>query len=181
MSPILGILASSAPAPVGDYESIATVTVGSGGSSTISFTSIAGTYKHLQIRSMALSNTAEQNLRIRFNSDTGSNYTRHTLGSYGSGVFATGVANESYIQGGLSPTSTQPGVCVIDILDYTSTNKYKTSRALYGDEKNSASNGYIFLASGVWMNTAAITSIDLSYTGSSTFTQYTTFALYGIK
>jgi hypothetical protein len=53
-------------------------------------------------------------------------------------------------------------------------------RSFYGDDKNGGT-GYVFLASGLWMNTAAVTSIDLSYTGSSTFSQYSTFALYGVK
>jgi hypothetical protein len=41
-------------------------------------------------------------------------------------------------------------------------------------------SGYVSLGSGLWMNTAAVTSIKLSpYSG--TFVQYTQFALYGIK
>ena len=48
--PILGILASSYPAVSTSYESIATVTVGSGGAANVEFTSIPGTYTHLQIR-----------------------------------------------------------------------------------------------------------------------------------
>ena len=55
----------------GDYESIATVTVGAGGSSSVTFSSIPSTYTHLQIRFTAQcsnSATAADNLAFRFNS-----------------------------------------------------------------------------------------------------------------
>ena len=53
-APLLGILASSYPqAPATNFDSIATVTVGAGGSSSITFSSIPSTYTHLQIRFMA--------------------------------------------------------------------------------------------------------------------------------
>ena len=163
------------------YESISTVSVGSGGSSTITFSSIPSTFTHLQIRGIALSNLAEANLRVRFNSDSGANYARHYLGGNGSAAFAAGVANETFAQGGLSPNSTQPAAYVMDILDYGNTNKYTTLRSLYGDDKNGGT-GYLFLASGLWLNTAAITSIVLDYSGgTATFSQYSQFALYGIK
>ena len=163
------------------YESIATVSVGSGGQSTVTFSSIPATYTHLQIRGIALSNLAEANLRVRFNSDSGANYARHYVGGNGSITFASGVANETFAQGGLSPNSTQPAAYVMDILDYKNTNKYTTLRSLYGDDKNGGT-GYVFLASGLWQNTAAVTSIDLDYAGgTATFSQYSQFALYGIK
>ena len=57
MTPILGIMASSMQGAVGDYQSIATVTVGGAGSTSIDFTSIAGTYSHLQIRCLARAST----------------------------------------------------------------------------------------------------------------------------
>jgi hypothetical protein len=50
---ILGIIASSKLSAVGDYESIATVTVGSGGAANVEFTSIPATYTHLQLRLLA--------------------------------------------------------------------------------------------------------------------------------
>ena len=176
---IAALLDSGVTAALTDYESIATVTVGAGGSSTVTFSSISGSYSHLQIRGMFLSNAAEENMRMRFNSDSGSNYARHYLGGNGASAFAAATANESYAIVGLSPNSTQPGSCVIDVLDYSKTTKYKTSRSLYGDDKNGA--GYMFLCSGLWQNTAAVTSIELSFTGSATFSQYSKLALYGIK
>jgi hypothetical protein len=60
MSLILGILDSGVAASTNSYESIATVTVGSGGASEVEFTSIPSTYTHLQIRALARNTTAEQ-------------------------------------------------------------------------------------------------------------------------
>ena len=70
---------------------------------------------------------------------------------------------------------------VLDILDYANVNKYTTTRVLSGFNTNGSANGTaVFLSSGLWMSTSAVTSITL--TGRSTnIGQYSSFALYGIK
>ena len=185
MSPILGILASSRPpvAAGGDYESIATVTVGAGGASTISFTSVPSTYQHLQIRYMAANQaaTSDDPVNLNFNSDTNaSNYRVHRLGGDGSSA-----SSNSY-QLPIASTANGNGNAatfyaggVIDILDYTNTNKYKTVRSLSGWDSNGS--GWVYLISELWMSTLAITRLDLTSFGGSTFRQYSSFALYGIK
>jgi hypothetical protein len=176
---LLGILASSRPAAAGDYESIATVTVGSGGASSVSFSSIAADWTHLQIRGWA-SSASTPRIYIRYNSDSGSNYTYHFLEGNGSSAVASAGANQTenwlFINGFIAANN--PAPFVIDVLDYKDTNKFKTMKALHGNDNNSA--GYISLASGLWRSTSAISSIELR-TSSSTFSQYSTFALYGIK
>ena len=76
-------------------------------------------------------------------------------------------------------------VSVIDILDYANTNKFKTVRALTGDDNNNSTNyGYISLSSSLWRSTSAITSLTFDQESSSSttnFVQYSSFALYGIK
>ena len=181
MTPILGITASSiTPFTLGDFESIATVTVGAGGSSSISFSSIPSTFKHLQIRMSAIKGTALDYF-IRFNSDSGANYTRHRLTGSGSAVAASGVTGQNQIlmlgSAGLA-TSPIPNVAVIDVLDYQNSNKYKTVRVLNGQDSN-GSGGIEFL-SGLWLNTNAISSILIDGDGGS-FAQHSHFALYGIK
>jgi len=69
-------------------------------------------------------------------------------------------------------------VSVIDILDYANTSKNKTIRALDGMDANGS--GQVILNSGLWINTAAITSVTLQASASS-FTTASHFALYGIK
>jgi hypothetical protein len=179
-NPILGILASSgAVAAGGSYESIATSLVGSGGTSTITFTSIPSTYKHLQIRALNLGSASGTDIRIRFNSDTGSNYRTHFL--YGDGsTAAAGTSSTTYSTIALtSLTTSNPSAFVTDILDYTSTDKNKTIRSLMGNDSNGS--GYSVLYSGLWYATpTAITQIDIT-PNSGSFNQYSSFALYGIK
>jgi hypothetical protein len=173
---IAALLGGALP-EVGDYESIQTVTVGSGGAPSITFSTIPGTYKHLQIRLSAINTTALGDIYMRFNSDTGSNYKAHYL--YGSGSTASaGVLTSTYVYGGFISTGSNTGVGITDILDYTNTNKNTTSRTLMGADRNGS--GDLALTSGLWLNTAAITSITL-LPGTNDFAQHSSFALYGIK
>jgi len=165
------------------FESIATVTVGSGGSSTVEFTSIPSTYQHLQLRLIARDGQASgfNNEIIRFNGDTGSNYSAHMLYGDGSSAAGAGYANVTSVNvafyaSSAGTTSNVFGVAVIDILDYANTNKYKTVRTLTGGDANGS--GVALLTSGNWRNTNAITSIQLS---GATYSQYSSFALYGIR
>lgn len=188
MSPILGIWASSVlGSKATDYESIATTTVGAGGSATITFSSIPSTYTHLQIRGIGRTNRATpadmDSMIIQFNSDTASNYSDHAL--RGDGSTASAVANTSstgmitYRLANLFVASTVMGAQIIDVLDYANTNKYKTVRTLAGVDNNGS--GQVALNSGSWRNTAAVTSILLKPDAGTLFTQYSSFALYGIK
>jgi hypothetical protein len=186
MSLILGILDSGGAAAGGgtSYESIATVTVGGGGSATITFSSIPATYTHLQIRALCKCTAADSNVQSifgQFNSDTGSNYARHFLNGSGSAAAANGFASQTSVFFGTNMNANATSVFaanVIDILDYANTNKYKTTRSLSGADNNGA--GFVQFMSGLWMNTAAITSITI-LPNSDNFAQYSSFALYGIK
>jgi hypothetical protein len=180
MSGILGgLIGSFATASTSSYESIATVTVGSGGSSSISFSSIPSTYKHLQIRFIANRQTSASNIPMQFNSDTGTNYAFHYINGDGASATAgSGTANTWDYASLFNPTGTSFVGGVVDILDYTSTNKYKTIRSLAGADLNGSGN--IALSSGLWLNTSAISTITLT-ANSGTFSQYSSFALYGIK
>lgn len=186
MSLILGILDSggAAAGAAGSYESIATTTVGSGGSATVSFTSIPADYTHLQIRYIARTSGGGYG-KLTFNSDTtGANYYGHDIIGNGSTVSANAWAGSSYssivfASFNFSDTANTFNAGVIDILDYKSTNKNKTVRYLQGNDLNGS--GYIEFGSGLWSATpTAITTISIS-PSSSTFQQYTQFALYGIK
>ena len=189
MSPILGIWASQNYSRVtNSYESIATVTVGSGGSSSIDFTSIPSGYQHLQIRGILRTTetgaTYDGNLvRMRFNGDTGSNYTMHSIVGYGDGIFADAAANVAYMEFARTAingnSSSMFAVAVADILDYKDTNKYKTMRTLSGVDLNGG--GRVYLSSNLWRSTSAITDIKIYPSSTFSFVQYTQFALYGIK
>jgi hypothetical protein len=184
VSPILGIWASAqqGPAIVGDYESIATVTLSSGTSSSFDFTSIPSTYKHLQIRGVAYASGAGSNWYdafMQFNGDTGSNYDYHALQGNGTSVSSEASLNRSNMIVGYFGGVNQSAM-VIDILDYANTNKNKTVRALTGLGQNGSNDRGIVLASNCWRSTAAITSIKL-FPSTSVANPFTQFALYGIK
>jgi hypothetical protein len=189
--PILGITASSISGNLfsSDYESIATVTVSAAGVSSISFTSIPATYKNLQIRALTRTDRATypfEEMRMTFNSDTATNYSYHNLDADGSTVYGNSGATQSYIQMDQAGTTTGTffGGLVIDIIDYESTSKYKTIKALAGAMSNATYGGYIgivSLNSGNWRSTSAITSINIKPAFSTIFTGDSSFALYGIK
>ena len=189
MAPILGIWASSkatTAADTGAMFPLQVITVGPAGASSVSFTNIPGTYTHLQIRAIARTTRANQedNVQIRFNSDSAGNYASHVL--YGDGATAGAFSDGSSISfntrsvvAAASSTASTFGATVIDILDYANTNKYKTARALSGYDANG--NGQVRLVSGLWMSTSAITSITLLSANSADLVANSQFALYGIK
>ena len=186
LNTILGSLSSGVAASTSSYESIASTT-GTGSSGTITFSSIASTYKHLQIRGLARSTEAAgtSNLYIKsFNSDTGTNYAQHRLSGQGTTVSASGAATQSEILLGQVPAASTSAnlacVFIIDIIDYASTSKYKTVRAFTGQDTNNAFNGQVGLYSGLWQSTSALTSLSLSLDGGN-YNTISTFALYGIK
>lgn len=181
-----GALSVGAPIALGSYESITTVSVGSGGTSSIDFTSLgtySSTYKHLQIRGIYRQTDTDNApyINMTFNSDTGNNYASHALTGTGSSATAQAYtsAPAMYVQTVASDFygSGIYGALVIDILDAFSSSKYKTVRSLVGADNNGG--GYIRLNSGLWQNTNSITSISFTPSGGS-IKQYTTFALYGI-
>ena len=185
MAPILGIWASAASsAAITSFESISTVTVGSGGASSITFSSIPSTYTHLQLRvfSREVSGGFDQ-IYMRVNGDTGSNYSKHNMGGDGTGLTYGGSGTTSSVSIAAIPGSNQSanvfGASITDFLDYANTSKYKTTRAIAGVDSNGT--GYNWFASGLWQNTNAITSINIYPAGIVDFSQYTHAALYGIK
>ena len=92
----LGTFSQGASGGGAAFESIASAT-GTGSSDSITFTSIPGTYQHLQISGISRSTNASvglANLTIRFNSDTtNSNYSYQGFGGDCSSPYAGGSAN----------------------------------------------------------------------------------------
>jgi hypothetical protein len=171
---------------LGDFESIATITVTGATQADIEFTSIPQTYRHLQIRYIGRDNSAttDKNVELQFNSDTGSNYSQHGMYSNNTSTpGGFGNLNQTNILAGrvtgASSTANIFGCCVVDILDYTNTNKYKTTRTLTSNDQNGS--GYVFFESGNWRSTSAITSIKLKPADGNSWVTNSTFALYGIK
>ena len=179
---------SVTPAVLGEYESIATLTPSNSGQ--MNFTSIPSTYKHLQIRLFVTDNPIGDQMIMQLGSSnsidtTASNYNFHVLGTQGSAVTSLSLSNSGGVKfayggngpQGSSPTSNVFAVYIIDILDYTNTNKYKTVRSLGGYNTNSTYNVIDFV-SGAWRSFNAINCIRFS---TNNFGTVGTVALYGIK
>lgn len=172
-----GILANSS------FESIATAT-GTGSSNTITFSSIPSTYKSLQIRIAGKSTRASNmsTLVMQLNSDTGTNYSRHSLQGNGTTPSANSNATYNYMlytDLAAANLTNINSVFIVDIIDYASTSKNKTARIFNGQDNNSGS-GVVYLSSGLWMNTSAVNTITFTDINAN-IASGSTFALYGIK
>jgi hypothetical protein len=172
-----GFASAASAAPTNSYFPIASYTVPSGGQASITFAGLPQTFAHLQVRFLTLVAGAGSGSYTYINGDTTqANYREHVL--YGNGAAASaGSYQNSYMpqfQGG----STSPGSFIMDILDYTNTNKNKTLRGLGGYDANGS--GYIAFESLLWMNTAAITSLQFSPVG-TTWLEYSNISIYGVN
>jgi hypothetical protein len=164
--------------PAGAYDALATVTVPSGGAASVTFAGIPTGYKHLQLRTVVQQASTGGSVEMILSNATF--VRRHYLYGSGSGSALAG-----------ADTSNAPGIfssafssgnsvfagTVFDILDYNSTQN-KTTRSLGGVDNNGS--GSIFLMSSLYTSSSAITSITLNAT-SQNFTQFSQFALYGVK
>ena len=176
---------------LGAFESIATVTVGGGGASSIEFTSIPATYQHLQVRWILQSNRgtyATDNLYIRLDGDTGTNYASHRLRGDGATAAAFNGTSQAQVYGaGVIGTTQQAnnfGAGVMDILDYASASKNKTLRIFAGKDNNgtyAGVGGYVNLISGLYFATPAAVSSITVIANNGNLQEHSTAALYGIK
>jgi hypothetical protein len=156
---------------------------GNGSSASITFSNIPQTFTHLQLRGIARSIGTGSQVYTRLNNDGGSNYATHYIYGDGSSVAGgTGGAPTTVNFFGSMPASTDTAntylAFAIDILDYTNTNKNKTTKNSSGIDLNGV-GGTVFFSSSVWMNTAAVTS--LTFVANAGFTTLTNLQLYGIS
>lgn len=183
----MGFLAASGAGAAPAYELIESTVLGSNTTSiTFNTSGLGVTYKHLQLRIVANTTGTSGNnslLGLRFNSDTGSNYRVHYLRGYTAGIQSAAFNIDTRAYVGLTGTnfnsSSAFGSSIIDIADAFSTTKNKTIKSLTGVHAYSSPH-YIGLYSGLWLSTAAITSINIS-TYDPSFTTNSRFSLYGIK
>ena len=164
------------------YEAIATVEVGSGGASSIAFTSIPATYTDLCLKA-SVRNTATSNVRnlpVTFNSSS-SGYSERLL--YGDGSAAGSINRASsdfgyYYVNAASSTANTFSNFELYIPNYAGSNNKSVSADFVAE--NNATAATDGLHAGLWSNSAAITSINLSADG-FLFVEYSTATLYGIK
>lgn len=178
--------ASNSVTPVdlpGAYDALADITVPSGGAASITFVGIPTGYKHLQLRALYKCSNTSGTIRFRTGGssiNTGTNYNTHNLYGNGSSAAAANFGGAAADSGFLilAGQDTFNYALVLDFLDYQNTNKNKTMRYLNGGDNNGS--GIMGLGSILWAQTTAIETISL-YTQAGTFSEYSSFALYGVK
>lgn len=168
------------------FTLISSSTVGSGGATSIDFTSIPNTFTDLCVKLSLRDNNGFQgdDIGLRFNGSTSGYSTRTVFGSgssasSSSNSYGTGVGFIGPASAGANSGANVFGNSEVYIPNYAgSTNKSYSSDAL------TEFNGtlvYMGLVAGLWSNTAAITSISfVPLGGGTTFSQYSTAYLYGI-
>ena len=168
------------------------VTVGAGGASSISFTSIPSTYTDLLVVHSTRCTTVglygggyQQGLFVRFNSSTTS-YTNRWIQAEGgssvnSGTDYFGSGTTYGVLGGTVPsdwTANTFGNGVLYIPNYTGSQNKSFSSDTVGE--NNGSFGTLAFNAGLWSNSSAITSISISM-ASGNIAQYSTAYLYGVS
>jgi hypothetical protein len=167
------------------FYKIASVTVGSGGSATISFTSIPSTYNNLCLKfSVRSSKTGTDNdqANLTFNSSS-SGYSDMLL--YGRGSTADKASSDTtYIQwAGIIPAASATANTFSNSEIIVPNYAGSAAKSLSSDnaqENNSSTDYFLTLLSGFWNNTAAITTLTLTCNGGN-FVQNSTAILYGIN
>jgi len=161
------------------YESIATNTLGSAAAS-VTFSSISGSYTDLVlvINAKGTGFTGSGTYPyVRYNSDSGTNYSRTYLSGNGSSASSARGTSENlqYLVGGTYIDGTFAYNSITHFMNYSNTTTYKTilSRA-------NNSGVQVDALVGLWRSTSAITSI-IVYSSSGNFDIGSTFTLYGIK
>lgn len=156
------------------YTPIASITLGAEASS-VTFSSIPQTYTDLiLVGNYSLS--GDISVSVRFNSDTGTNYSTTRLlgnGSTASSARTSSATSTNFNIANVTVTTTISNT-ILHIMNYSNTTTYKTT---IGRANQSDSGTNIF--TGLWRSTAAITSITL-LTSSGTVSSGSTFNLYGI-
>lgn len=155
------------------YDKIATYTVPSA-TSSYTFSSIPGTYTDL-VLIIGGTGSGDASIQIRFNGDTGSNYSTTFLYGTGSSAVSGRASNQTYIQG-MARINTTGGSGVINVQNYSNTT---TNKTVVGKGGGAAS--LVIMSVGLWRSTSAITSMTLFPEGSNTFSTGAVLTLYGIK
>jgi hypothetical protein len=184
---ILGVTASGFYVPDPAMELIQTSILTSA-QSAINFSNLqnfSSTYKHLQIRFSTYASTTanQQELVLRFNGST-SGYAIHALEGDGTNTITYNQQGRSNFGiGYYSPVYGTPAseFGILNIFDFASSIKNKTVRLFYGVFRPAVDSSGVVLKSGVWLNTAPITSITLADTGNGGISFPARFSLYGIK
>ena len=162
------------------YDKIATTTLGSSQTS-IDFTSISGSYTDLVIiGSIKLATNTGNQMYLRMNNDTGSNYSVTTLSGGASSSATTRFSGQTYIRYNYfnDPNSTSFTDLIMNINSYSNSTTFKTTSS----RLNRALGGSVGIdvSIGLWRSTSAINRLTFFIESSNSFASGSMFTLYGI-
>ena len=142
---------------------------------SVDFSSISGSYTDL-ILILEGTGTADLDLCLRFNSDTGTNYSMTNLRGDGTSPYSTSDTSRDRMAVGII-TSTRT-MSQINIQNYSNSTTYKS--VLARTDSTNATYG-LMARVGLWRSTAAITTITVLTNTTSGLASGMTLSLYGIK
>ena len=156
------------------YSTIATTTLGSA-TPSYTFSSIPQTYTALVLIGVNAT-TSTTTIFMRFNSDSGNNYSYTQMwGPNGSVPYTERQSNVNHINLHSSTATIGDSMFTADIMNYSGTSMNKTVLVKARDGQNSRR----YIDAEVWRNTSAITSITL-LADVNNMAAGTTLTLYGI-
>jgi hypothetical protein len=163
--------------PTPTYDLIASTTLAAATSEVV-FGSIPQTYRDLiLVYNLSYSTSVSRATIMRFNGDSGSNYS--SVRMYGNGSTATSDLNPAPagtngIDAGFYNDTLSLGIQ--QIMDYSATDKHKTVLGRH----TANGTGLVMAQAARWANTSALTSIILFPDDSRSFASGNTFSLYGV-
>jgi hypothetical protein len=157
------------------YEDIASITLTSGQSS-VSFNSITSSYTDLVIIVNGSISILDRSIRMRYNEDTGTNYSYGNMTGYSGGAISQSASNTNHTRISAASSTDIPNTYIVHIMNYANTTTYKTHISRGSGAGN---NSYVDSFIGSWRSTSAITNI-LLFPNTGEFNLGTTFNIYGI-
>lgn len=142
---------------------------------SVTFSSIPGTYKDLVLEIVGTNSGSTDDIQLRFNSDTGSNYSRTFLEGTGSAANSNRNSNVTGAFLGGYVTGSANFCSYIQFMSYANTNVNKTQIA-----RGNIPSAYVYATVGLWRNTAAITTVLVGWQASGQYGSGTTFRLWGV-
>lgn len=159
--------------PTSTYIALANLTL-TGTDAEVSFTSIPNTYRDLVVV-IDGTVTANAGARMEFNNDTGQNYSWVYIGASTTAFEESAQSQTVFVQGVATLVAGQRFHHIVQIMDYSATDKHKTILSTANENNVSVTARTV----GRWASTTAVNRIDV-FLSTSTYAQGTTFALYGI-
>jgi hypothetical protein len=155
---------------------------------SINFTgldSYAADYRHLQLRMLVKSNrnASTDEFLIRFNNDSSNSYSKHRIAGRSNSTVTTRVVTsqpeiELEFAAGSGVSSQGFAGGILDILDFSSTNKNTTTKYIGGEVET---DKWVGLQSGAYYSTSSVNSIQITWRTGPNFVAGCRFSLYGSK